>query len=110
MANQDAMKAVKDLIARLDVDVDPASRAQIHVIYLQHAKAEDVSQVLSNLSQGSNTSSSSSSRNRRNSSNARSSRRGGAEAGGRNGQGARLAQVLGNQPHRPWPRLIAECG
>ena len=87
MANQDAMKAVKDLIARLDVDVDPASRAQIHVIYLQHAKAEDVSQVLSNLSQGSNTSSSSSSRSRRNSTNSRSSRRGGAEAGGRNGPG-----------------------
>ena len=49
MANEEALEEVADLIADLDVDVDPASRAQIHVIYLEHAKAEDVSQVLSNL-------------------------------------------------------------
>lgn len=59
LANEEAMAAVKRLIADLDVDVDPASRAQIHVIYLEHAKAADVAQVLSNLS---DTSSSSNSR------------------------------------------------
>jgi general secretion pathway protein D len=52
IANAEAMTAVIDLIAELDVDVDPASRAQIHVVYLEHAKAEDISQVLSNLSEG----------------------------------------------------------
>jgi general secretion pathway protein D len=46
------MTAVIDLVSELDVDVDPASRAQIHVVYLEHAKAEDISQVLSNLSEG----------------------------------------------------------
>ena len=50
-ANEEALEAVTELVARLDVDVDPASRAQIHVVYLEHAKAEDIAQVLSNLSQ-----------------------------------------------------------
>jgi len=50
-ANESAMADIIALINRLDVDVDPASRAQIHVVYLEHAKAEDVAQVLSNLSQ-----------------------------------------------------------
>ncbi len=48
-ANEEAMASIADLITRLDVDVDPSSRAQIHVVYLEHAKAEDVAQVLSNL-------------------------------------------------------------
>jgi general secretion pathway protein D len=61
-ANDEAIDDILALIHRLDVDVDPASRAQIHVVYLEHAKAEDVSQVLSNLTQ--DNSSSSSSRNR----------------------------------------------
>jgi general secretion pathway protein D len=50
MANENALKTITKLIADLDVDVDPASRAQIHVVYLEHAKAEDIAQVLSNLS------------------------------------------------------------
>ncbi len=63
MANDEAMEAVRDLIAELDIDVDPASRAQIRVVYLEHAKAEDIAQVLSQLSE--TQSSSQSSRNRR---------------------------------------------
>ena len=63
-ANESAMDDIIALINRLDVDVDPASRAQIHVVYLEHAKAEDVSQVLSNLTQ--DTNSSSNNRNSRN--------------------------------------------
>ncbi|MCB9742764.1 MAG: type II secretion system secretin GspD [Alphaproteobacteria bacterium] len=51
LANESAFDKVMELIQELDVDVDPASRAQIHVVYLEHAKAEDVAQVLSNLSQ-----------------------------------------------------------
>jgi len=51
MANDEAMTAVIELIQELDVDVDPSSRAQIHVVYLEHAKAEDISNVLSNLAQ-----------------------------------------------------------
>ena len=60
------MEAVLKLVDELDRDVDPRSRAQIHVVYLKHAKAEDVAQVLSNLS--TESSSSSSSRNSRTSS------------------------------------------
>lgn len=71
MANEEAIEAVKKLIAQLDVDVDPASRAQIHVVYLEHAKAEDVSQVLSNLSQNGGSSSSRNTRTTRNTRNAR---------------------------------------
>lgn len=58
MANENALEKITQLIKDLDVDVDPASRAQIHVVYLEHAKAEDIAQVLSNLSNGGNNSSS----------------------------------------------------
>jgi general secretion pathway protein D len=66
-ANEEAMGAIMELVAKLDVDVDPSSRSQIHVIYLEHAKAEDVAQVLSNLANSSSASSSSTSRTGRSS-------------------------------------------
>lgn len=66
LANEDGHKAVVDLIAKVDVDVDPQNRAQIHVVYLEHAKAEEVSTVLSQLSQSSGAASATSRRNQRN--------------------------------------------
>ncbi|MCK6502852.1 type II secretion system secretin GspD [Myxococcota bacterium] len=59
LANDEAMLKIEELIAQLDIDVDPQSRAQIKVVYLEHAKAEDVAQVLSNLSENSSRASSS---------------------------------------------------
>lgn len=50
MANDDAIKEIRDLLGRIDVDIDPASRSQIHVIYLENAKATDISSVLTDLS------------------------------------------------------------
>jgi len=70
MANENALETITNLIKDLDVDVDPASRAQIHVVYLEHAKAEDIAQVLSNLSNNTN-SGSKTSRNTRNTRNNR---------------------------------------
>lgn len=61
MANEEAIVRIRELVARLDIDIDPSSRSQIHVIYLEHAKAEDVSSVLSSLSNSSGGSSSRSS-------------------------------------------------
>ena len=52
LANDEAMEAVAKLIAEVDVDVDPANRAQIHVVYLEHADATEVATTLSNLSEG----------------------------------------------------------
>ena len=49
MANDEAMQAVVDLI-KADVDVDPSSRAQIHVVYLDTQKRKMLN-VLSNLAQ-----------------------------------------------------------
>ncbi len=68
MANSEAMEAVLGLIDELDKDVDPRSRAQIHVKYLEHANAEDIAQVLSNLSQDTSSTSSRNSRSTRTSS------------------------------------------
>lgn len=65
LANEEAMIKIQELIAQLDIDVDPQSRAQIQVVYLEHAKAEDVAQVLSNLSESSSSSSSSRTTNTR---------------------------------------------
>ena len=59
LANEEAMQKIRDVISELDRDVDPSSRSQIHVVYLEHAKAEDVATVLSNLSEQSSSSSSS---------------------------------------------------
>lgn len=53
LANEQGQQAVKDLIAKLDIDVDPTSRSQIYVYRLEHAKAEDVAKVLQTLSQAS---------------------------------------------------------
>lgn len=56
LANDEAMEAVRKLISEVDVDVDPANRAQIHVVYLEHADATEVAATLSNLSEGGNNS------------------------------------------------------
>ena len=74
-ANEAAFAEIEALLEELDVDIDPASRSQIHVVYLEHAKAEDVAQVLSNLTD----------EGRRNS-NAASTRRRGNDRG--NGRGS----------------------
>jgi general secretion pathway protein D len=51
IANEQGHESVKELIKKIDVDVDPTSRSQIYVYHLEHAKAEDVSKVLQDLSQ-----------------------------------------------------------
>ena len=83
LANEEAIEAVKRLIEKLDVDVDPASRAQIHVVYLENAKAEDVSQVLSSLAN----------------SNGSSSRSGAQQGNARNRRGLPGTGAAGNKPN-----------
>jgi general secretion pathway protein D len=51
MANDEALQKIRELIAQIDVDIDPNSRSQIHVVYLEHANASDVASVLQSLSQ-----------------------------------------------------------
>lgn len=90
-ANEEALKAILDVVAKVDVDIDPDSRSQIHVIYLEHAAAEDVASVLSDLASQS-TSSSSSSRSSsgsssRSSSGSSSRQQGGQGGGSRSGGG-----------------------
>ncbi len=84
LANEEAIKAVVALIEQIDVDVDPTSRARINVVYLEHAKAEDVAQVLTNLAQGGN----SSSNNSRNSRTSRAGRGRPGQPGGPTAPGA----------------------
>jgi general secretion pathway protein D len=54
LANDDGHQAVRDLVARLDVDV--SQEGEIHVVTLEHAKAEEVANVLAQLSQNGSTS------------------------------------------------------
>jgi general secretion pathway protein D len=51
LANDQGHDAVRDLMSKIDIDVDPTSRSQIYVYRLEHAKAEDIVQVLQDLSQ-----------------------------------------------------------
>ena len=92
IANTEAMVAVGELISELDVDVDPASRAQIHVVYLEHAKAEDIAQVLSNLSDGgartNNRNNANNRNNRNNANNANNNRNNNNNAAGKADDGA----------------------
>lgn len=64
LANDTALQAILELVARIDIDVDPQSRARIHVVYLEHAKAEDVASVLSNLSEAGTSTSRTTTNNR----------------------------------------------
>ncbi|MBT3217463.1 MAG: type II secretion system secretin GspD [Proteobacteria bacterium] len=52
LANEVGHAIIANLVFELDVDVDISSRSQIHVVRLEHAKAEEVAQVLAELSQG----------------------------------------------------------
>lgn len=56
LANDEGHEKIRDLIGEIDVDVDLTSRSQIHVVYLEHAKADEVASVLSNLSNGNGSS------------------------------------------------------
>jgi general secretion pathway protein D len=55
LANEQGHKAVLDLIAKVDIDATDNSRSQIHVVRLEQAKAQDVVDVLSRLSEGART-------------------------------------------------------
>ena len=50
LANETGHEKILGLIGEIDVDVDLTSRSQIHVVYLEHAKADEIATVLSNLS------------------------------------------------------------
>jgi len=65
LANDQGFRAIRALLEDIDVDVDMSSRSQIHVVYLQNAKAEDVAGVLANLSEGGSRGSRTSTTNRR---------------------------------------------
>ena len=93
MANEEAFSKVKELIARLDIDIDPASRSQIHVIYLEHANAEDVASVLQSLSGGGSGGGGS-----RGGSSASSSRRSGSASSRPGSTGGRTGGNVGGAP------------
>jgi len=97
LANEQGHAAVTDIIAKLDVDVDLTARSQIHVVYLEHAKADDVAQVLANLSD--KAGGSSSSRNSSSRTSGRSSNRNNTTSnrpGARNLAGSKTATADGS--------------
>lgn len=98
LANDQALVGIKELIARVDIDIDPASRSQIHVIYLQHAKATDVASVLGSLSDGGgsrSSSSASSSRSKSGSSASPTRRSSGSSSSGSKSSGYRPGEPGG---------------
>jgi len=54
LATESSLEEIRKLVARLDYETDPFAQSDIHVIYLEHAKAEELSQTLNNLAQQSN--------------------------------------------------------
>lgn len=67
MANADGAKRLNALIKRLDVKLIAGNNEQIHVYYLFHGDAEELSKTLSTLVSGSRPSASTSRRSRRSS-------------------------------------------
>lgn len=55
LANEQGHDAVQELIDQIDVDATDSSRSQINVVRLEQAKAQEVVDVLSRLSEGSPT-------------------------------------------------------
>lgn len=51
LADAEGHQAVRDLIEEVDIDVDPQHRAQIHVVQLRYAVAEEIVNTLQSLSQ-----------------------------------------------------------
>jgi general secretion pathway protein D len=54
LATEKSLVEIRELIARIDYETDPFADGDIHVMYLEHAKAEELSQTLNNLIQQSN--------------------------------------------------------
>ncbi len=79
MATDTGLEDVKEFIARIDYEIDPWAKSDIHVIYLEHANAEDLAQVLSNLTQETNQRAQ---QNQRGSTRTGGTARGGAKKGG----------------------------
>jgi len=55
LATEKSIEEIKELIAKIDYEVDPFAQADIHVIYLEHAKAEELSSTLNSLIQQSSS-------------------------------------------------------
>ena len=55
LATEKSIQEIKDLIARVDYEVDPFAQADIKVLYLNHAKSEELSNTLNQLIQQSNS-------------------------------------------------------
>ena len=85
VATARSYKQIKDLIAKLDVPIE--GDGQVHIHRLNHAKAEDLANVLSNLSQNAKNRQGG---GRRNSANKGKDAAGGAPAGAPAGGGAAL--------------------
>ena len=54
LATERSLKDIKDLIAEIDYETDPEANSAIQVMYLAHAKAEELSQTLNSLIQETN--------------------------------------------------------
>ena len=54
LATEKSLLDIKDLIADIDLETDPEANSAIQVMYLSHAKAEELSQTLNSLIQQSN--------------------------------------------------------
>ena len=54
LATEKSLIDIRELVARIDKNTDPFAQGDIHVIYLEHAKAEELSATLNNLVQQSN--------------------------------------------------------
>jgi general secretion pathway protein D len=89
MATKKALVEIRDLVKRIDYETDPRAQADIRVIYLSHAKAEELAQTLNNLLQASNarnqtsrrTTNTSSRNNRKTETSARANAAGSATSG-----------------------------
>jgi len=55
LATEKSILEIKELIARVDYEVDPFAQADIKVLYLNHAKSEELSNTLNQLIQQSNS-------------------------------------------------------
>lgn len=54
LATEKSLADIRELIQRIDYETNPEDKGSIYVMYLEHAKAEELSQTLNNLIQQSN--------------------------------------------------------
>jgi len=110
LATEKSLVEIKALIKDIDYQTDPSADAGIHVLYLSHAKAEDLSATLNSLIQQSNQRTTQTTSRTRTPTNARADTAAGATGGAAGNLGGNFAGEVRITHDVPTNSLVVTAG